>query len=380
MRKSLVSLGTYVLVASLMQCLAATEHVVVNNNNSLGNFVVWYDLDTKTGNLKKALVRNTHGKGWGGEADLSGVQQAISADGGCIFALDLYSSDIAAFSKATGYERVGNYFSQDLISGAEGDSIALSPNGKFLYANYTRTVRLAAWHVGSDCSLALVAIQGGQFGGPLQVTPNGKYLVTRDGNEFAINQENGGLTFLGGTVFNTGACSRQNACLPYGIQITKDSKLAIFSSFAPDIRRNHMIPLMLTAQITPNGLASPKVRSLTLENDLRFNIFPFLSTEAYEGNGTIYLGVTTGGVSTPGILTADFTDKPVHFAVTNSTIANPQVGNIAVTGNTMVVAQYPNQISVFRIKKNGSLKLLSTTTIDEQGEGMFSLSIFPNTR
>jgi len=35
---------------------------------------------------------------------------------------------------------------------------------------------------------------------------------------------------------------------------------------------------------------------------------------------------------------------------------------------------------VFRIQKNGSLKLLSTTIIDEQGEGLFSLSIFPNTR
>jgi len=35
---------------------------------------------------------------------------------------------------------------------------------------------------------------------------------------------------------------------------------------------------------------------------------------------------------------------------------------------------------VFRIQKSGSLKLLSTTIIDEQGEGLFSLSIFPNTR
>jgi len=51
-----------------------------------------------------------------------------------------------------------------------------------------------------------------------------------------------------------------------------------------------------------------------------------------------------------------------------------------VTGNLTVIAQYPNQISVFRIQKDGSLKLLSTTTIDEHGEGMFSLSIFPNTR
>lgn len=55
-------------------------------------------------------------------------------------------------------------------------------------------------------------------------------------------------------------------------------------------------------------------------------------------------------------------------------------GNVAVTGNLMIIAQYPNQIAVFRIQKNGSLKLLTTTTIDGNGEGLFSLSIFPSTR
>jgi 6-phosphogluconolactonase (cycloisomerase 2 family) len=380
-RRSLLSLGTYVLAASLTPCPAATKHVLVNNNNSLGNSVVWYDLNTKTGSLKTVSVLRTGGQGWGGEADLSGVQQAISADARCIFALDLYSSDIAAFSKATGYKRVGNYFNQKLISGAEGDSIALSPDGKFLYANYTRTVSLAAWQVSSDCSLALIAIEGGQSGGPLQVTPNGKYLVTRDGNEFAIDQETGNLTFLGGTTFRSGACARRIACLPYGIQISSDSRRAMFSSFAPDVRRERMVPLMLTAQITPEGLVNPLVKNLTLENDLRLNIFPFMGAAAYKGSGQVYLGVTSGnGQYNAGVLTADFTEKPVKFAITNSTVANPEVGNIAVTGNTLVMAQYPNQISVFRIKKNGSLKLLSTTTLNEQGEGLFSLSIFPNTR
>ena len=384
MRRSLVLFGISALAVGLVQCRAATEHVLVNNNNSLGNSVVWYHLNTKTGHLRKVSVLDTHGKGWGGEADLSGVQQAISADAGCIFALNLFSSDIAVFSKATGYKRVGNYFNQNLISGAEGDSLALSPNGKFLYASYTRTGNLGGWSVDADCALSLVTRSGSLTGvGPLEVTPNGKYLLARGlggVTEFAIDKLTGNLTQIGSTSFTAGACARQNACLPYGVTIAKDSKLAIFSSFAPDIRRNHMIPVMLTAQITPNGLINPKVGILTLEQDLRLNIFPFLSAAAYEGNGTIYLGVTTGGVSTPGVLTADFTEKPVHFAVTNSTVTNPQLGNIAVTGNVMVMAQYPNQIGVFRIQKDGSLKLLSTTTIDDQGEGLFSLSIFPNTR
>jgi hypothetical protein len=128
-------------------------------------------------------------------------------------------------------------------------------------------------------------------------------------------------------------------------------------------------------------LTNPTVRTLPIQDDLRAGDFPFLSAGAYEGSGMVYLGVfSDAGQSSPGVLTADFTEKPVHFTVTSSTVANPEVGNIAVTGNTLVMAQYPNQISVFRIKKDGSLKLLSTTTINEQGGGLFSLSIFPNTR
>jgi hypothetical protein len=80
------------------------------------------------------------------------------------------------------------------------------------------------------------------------------------------------------------------------------------------------------------------------------------------------------------VLTTSFQEKPMKFTVTNATVAGPDVGNIGVTGSLMVVAQYPNQIQVFRIKKDGSLALLTTTTIDDQGEGLFSLSIFPSTR
>jgi len=383
MRRLQTLLSSFAAVTGLcLSSFAATEHVLANNNNSLGNSVVWYDLNTKTGHLKMVSVLDTHGKGWGGEADLSGVQQAISPDAGCIFALDLLSSDIAAFSRATGYKRVGNYFDQNLVSNADGDSIALSPNGRFLYASYTGSDSIGVWRVNSDCSLALITQFGGITSlGPLEVTPSGTYLLARGGSgasEFAIDHATGSITYLGTVAFSSGPCSGGPACMPYGIQVAKDNKLVMFASFPPDVRST--FPVMLTAQITSSGLINPKVRALTTEKDLRFNIFPFLSAAAYEGNGTIYLGVTTGGVSTPGVLTADFTEKPLHFAVTNSTVVQPQVGNIAVTGNVMVIAEYPNQIGVFRIQKDGSLKLLSTTTIDEQGEGLFSLSIFPNTR
>jgi hypothetical protein len=363
------------------------EYVLVNNNNSIANSVILYRLNNTNGRLKKMSVLKTGGLGVGAVGgDFSGAQEIASVDANCLFALNTGSSDVTAFSKdTTSYKRVGNYFDQNLITGAEGDSVALTPNGGFLYASYTRTGNLGAWKVHSDCSLTLITVSPSFSGvGPLQVTPNGKYLLARGLGgviPFGIDKATGNLTELGAATFTDGACARQNACIPYGIQITNDSKLAVFASFAPDVRRQHMIPIALSAQLTAKGLVNPKVRNLAPENNLRLNIFPFLSAAAYKGNGPIYLGVTSGnGQYSPGVLTADFTEKPVKFAVTSSTVANPEVGNIAVTGSLMVVAQYPNQIGVFRIKKDGSLKLLSTTTIDEQGEGLFSLSIFPNTR
>jgi hypothetical protein len=365
--------------------LAATEYVLVNSNNSVANNIVMYSLDKKAGRLHRVSVLHTGGKGWGEESDLSGVEQAISPDAACIFGLDTMTSDIAAFSKANGYKRVGTYFDQNLISNIYGDSIALSPNGQFLFASYSATGNIGAWRVHPDCSLTSVNRSGDETGvGPLEVTPDGKYLLARAGGgvfDYSIDPVTGSITQFSIANFRTGACQREVACTPYGIQITQDGELAVFQSYAPDARRLNTIPLILTAGITSQGLVSPTASNLPVQDDLRAGDFPFLSAAAYKGSGAVYLGFASSDrQSSPGVLTADFTEKPVKFAVTNSTVANPEVGNIAVTGNTMVVAQYPNQISVFRIKKDGSLKLLSTTTINERGEGLFSLSIFPNTR
>lgn len=87
-----------------------------------------------------------------------------------------------------------------------------------------------------------------------QVSPGeGRRCVT----EFAVDKLTGNLAEIGTTSFRGGACARQSACLPYGIQISKDNKLAVFASFALNARRENEIPLMLTAQITSQGLVNP---------------------------------------------------------------------------------------------------------------------------
>jgi hypothetical protein len=220
--------------------------------------------------------------------------------------------------------------------------------------------------------------------GPIKVTPNGKFLVASSNVAdyaylFAIDKATGVLTAIGGVAFTGGACARITYCEPHGFDITKDSKFVVFGSNAVDIRRQHSLPVALTARITSTGLVNPHVWVLKNSANLVSAIFPFFGAAAYAGSGDLYFGVWASG-GPPGVLTTHFTESPLSFTVTNATVVDPEVANIAVTGNVMVVAQPPDQIGVFRIQKNGSLKLLSTTTIDEQGEGLFSLSIFPNTR
>jgi len=381
-----------VAVALCRVSSAADEYVIVNSNNSIANNAILYLLNQRTGKLTRAAKLNTGGQAFDSfPIDFFQVQEAVGAQASCIFALDTGSSDIAAFSKTLGYKRVGRYFDKNLITGENGGSISLTPNGEFLYALYYETSNIALWSVSQDCTLSLVAVYpDNSAAGPVRVTPNGKYLIVSGTADaaflYSINQADGTLTSLGSVAFNGGACSRENpGCATYSVDITRDSRLVIFASAAPNISRDFGIPVALTARITSSGFVNPRAWVLTRAKGWDSNMFPFLSYPGYTGSGDMYFGSWHGdGNAPPGVITVTFTEAPMSFRFKNSSlITNAPLGydgNIAVTGNLMVVAQYADQISVFRILKNGSLKLLSTTTIDEQGEGLFSLSIFPNTR
>jgi len=374
--------GFVALVTLSRFAFAVSEYVLANNSNYISNSATLYKLNTVTGGLAKTGVLHTGGQAATNEFYLAQVEQTVSRDASCIFVFDDGSSDIAAFSKASGYKRVGDYFKSNLIADDHGGTLTLTPDGTFLYASYGFTSNIGAWRVNSDCTLTFVSsYRADSDFGPIEVTPNGKYLVSGglgSAELFAISQRDGALTLVGTLTFNEGACARIGYCEPHGLDITKDSKFAVFASTTVDIRRQHALAVALTARITSAGLINPRVWVLKNSANLAAAIFPFFSAAGYAGSGNLYFGVWASGPS--GVLTASFQEKPMKFTVTNAIVAGPDVGNIAVTGNLMVVAQYPNQIQVFRIQKDSSLKLLSTTTIDEQGEGLFSLSIFPSTR
>lgn len=193
------------LVWLCASAFASSEYVIVNNNNYISNSAVLYSLDTATGTLTKTAVLHTSGQGLQtGNVYYYQIEQAVTRDAGCIFVFDTGSSDIATFSKSAGYRRVGRYFNSDLIANFLGGTLALAPNGKFLYASYSETGNLGAWSVNSGCTLTFVANSGYLSDvGPLRVTPNGKYLLANAGGgvaEFAVDNHTGDITYIGTTI------------------------------------------------------------------------------------------------------------------------------------------------------------------------------------
>jgi WD40 repeat protein len=349
---------------------AQTEYVLVNINSITENAGNLYELDTATGALTLIKVLPTGGTGLTA-INFSDVEQAITQNAECVFIADTGTSDIAAFSKATGYEKVGNYTNVNVAFDYQGGSISATPNGKFLYASYSQSENIGAWQINSDCSLTFIASyypSGDAYPySVLKVTPNGLYMIMGSSDQFSIDQNTGALVDLG----RLPECP----CASSGIDFTRDSKIAVFAA----------VQTVYLARITSTGLKDPMSWILTTRQQADGIANPFFSAAAYSGSGDLYFGaIGGGGQNLPSaVITTNFTEKPPKLSLKNITRVNSPKsydGNIASTGNLMVVAEFPNEIGVFQINSDGSLTQLATTTVTGDAPGVFSLSVFPNTR
>jgi 6-phosphogluconolactonase (cycloisomerase 2 family) len=376
---AVLSLITLTLCLSSV-AFGATEYVIANDDSLYNNALTVFALNLESGTLTKVTALETGGVGLGNRFSriyFSNVEQAISPGAACIYALDsgsIAGSDIAAFSKATGYARVGNYADPSLNASFQGGSLALTPNGKFLYASYSDTLNIGAWSVNSDCSLTLIDIYTPpNAGGFLKVTPNGTGLIVSFGGSelvlYSIDQEAGNLASVGSITFCQGG-----DCGFGAVDITKDNKFVIIAATYDGGNRPE--PTAFSAQITNQGFVHARQWNLVNSAHVGGNNVPFLSANAYAGSGNLYFGMGNG------VETTNFTENPLKITLSNTTkiLQTKSDAAIAVTGNILVMAEYPNQIGVFNINQDGSLSELSTTTLNGQYTGITSLSIFPSTR
>jgi hypothetical protein len=389
MKKSLVVLalvGMVLLIASTS--FAATSYVVTNDDNcgAASNTSSIYTLNTSTGALKLFKTLNTGGLGNCG-GFFATVGNAISQDAKCLYVADGGTSDIAAFT-VPALTKVGNYSNAALNNVFPGGSMAMSPNGKFLYATYGGSANIGAWKRNADCSLTFIAAYTASFGvdtySNIIVDPSGKGVVVSvddlGGLElFLINQTSGALTDLGSTNLNNTSCASIDGCFPTGLDISKGELLvagnATFGASA------------FTTQLVAKSPYFTKVTYVDLTSSGLCNIeVPWLSAAAYKtGSGALYFGASGFGIGSgcqSGVETTNLSGGAVTTVKSNS-ITGPvgYDGIIQSSGTWMVVSEWFNTLQVFKINADGSLTASSQGPVtDANANGALSFFIYPQTR
>jgi hypothetical protein len=375
---ALIAAMAVLILASVAR--AGTTYVITNDGN-IPNSASVYSLDATRGTLRLVKVLQTGGEGIG--ATFNGVMVAVPPGAGCLFVMDARSSDIAAFSHSTGYGKVGNYSNPMLDSSVFGGSIAVTPNGKWLYGSYTGSQNVGAWRVNPDCSLTFIAAYVPSVGADnfftLGVTPNGLGLVVPAPNHqaaevFKINS-NGTLRDINFVTWGSDPTCMQNLCAPLGVDFTRDSKVAIFGNSGQ---------VLLSVNLTRNGLTKPQGWNVVNAPGFAFPVMAVLGADAYAGSGRLYAGTFGGQVpgEEPQVTTVEFTENPLNLqAVITTVINSPNLldAQIASVGNIMLVTELFNAIGVYRINSDGSLTLLNTVFDDNAG-GLDSFAVYPNTR
>jgi len=395
LRKTGLAFALVALIATLGPVSFGQIYVVTNDDNPSGNTATVFSLDTGTGVLTQVKVLSTGGTGLGA-GFFAATSQAIQQSATCIFLADTGSNDIAAFSKAKGFAKIGNFSNSHLNFSAtgQGGSLALTPNGKFLYGTYSGSRNVGAWTVNADCSLtylnAYVPHVGKDTFSPVKVDPQGTVLVVpapdlQAAEAFKINT-NGSLADADFVSWAKNSTCQQIGCYPTGLDITADSATVIFGNATFTNNGNYV----LTATLSPTqGLINPQVFSLANSTRVGNCNVPWLSKQAYStGSGPLYLGMSgyENPIVLPGMITANFNEQPQpNITATNATALTdtPYDYEGAIrsidSANELVVAVYPNLIYVEKINPDGSFTTMKENT-DRQGVGLLSLDIFPNGR
>jgi len=393
MRKLFV-LTSLVALAASVSFAASTSYVVTVDENTSANSATVFTLNTTTGVTTPIKKLSTGGAGLGG-GFFAAATVTITSNYRCIFVADTGSDDIAAFA-APSYTKVGNYSNGALnwsASGA-GGSIAVSPDGKWLYGAYSGSENIGAWAVGAGCKLTFVnsytPSTGADLFATLHVTPDGKALIVPSIDYgivtmFSISSTNGSLTEVNNVNFSSLSGCASAGCYPYGFDISGDSKVAFFGD--PTLTGNGLFALGLNINTT-SGLSNPQFFQLAASSNVGNSTFPWLTRTAYpHGNGILLVGMSgySNGENS-GAVVAKVTPTPTLQPVASSLFAttdsscNGCTGTLESTGNIAVSAQFPNLINVYSINAStGALTLLKSNTAPF-ATGLLSLHVVPETR
>lgn len=383
MKKAILAMAAAALVATLVPGnFAAEKHYIITNDDNIprnSNTATVFEVNTETGSLKQVLVLKTGGTGLGGGYSAT-PRNAIDAGTKCLFVSDAASSDIAAFT-APGFRKVGNYSNSQLLGNLTGVGLAVSPNGKFLFAGYSASSNIAVWNVADNCSLTLNGNPYATANSPdsIAVTSDGSELVVSlpgvgEIISYAISSA-GELTAQPALDFyGIGDCETNN-CSPAGVDITNDGKIVVVGAASGPSPY-----AILTASLSSAGLSDPEYHTHPTKTKDPNNVW--FSPAAAKGRGLLYVGMS----GTPaGIVTVGFNETPLALKYLNE-VEDPdrqdEYGNVQTigtsgTGSLVAVAAFPVFIDIYQVDSaTGALTEISATK-DPQATGLITITAFP---
>jgi len=392
---SVVALVAFMCTASFAQL---SKYVLTDDDNGgASNSATLYTIGN-TGTLTEVHSYATGGTGLGGAFfDEHGV--AVAQNANCAFIVDAGSDDIAAFKRGGGGLTLVGRFSNAALSfsvNGAGGSVALTPNGKFLYGGYTGSENIGEWSVNtSTCALTFVGtyLPTGVADEYSQIlpTPDGKYLIVPmiDEQEVelaTINPTSGALTDASNVSFvGISSTCTNDGCYPTGTDITKDGKIVVFGDAA-----GAGPPAILTATISSGAFSNPKQWDMTNSCGIGNMENPWLSPKAYTSDaGYVYVSGGYGPNNIPsGVVTTKLSatgiSAPTSCIANNAGLNNYDglIETVVKDGNTgtgAVVAEFFNDLSTFKISSTGVFTHIADKT-DSHANGGLSFTVYPPSR
>jgi len=330
---------------------AQSGHYVLTNDVNTSNSATLFKLNTSDGSLAQVRVLQTGGEGVQG-GYYAGVTQAISPAAACIFVADGDTSDIATFSKATHYAKVGNY-SDSSFKAASNMPMLLNSAGTILYAAYEESSTLAVWKINSDCSLTLgTAYKVSFLLGSLAITHDGSMLL----GTYSLRKKVESWAISGTTLTSNGIVSTPENVS--GIAVTNDDTVVILGT---GYNEHSFVSGVITASLP--GFTNQQEWKLGPGNSAASIA---LSAAGAAGSGCLYVGNTGNGTAgSAGVTGAMFTENPLNVTYVNnvtSTLAT-SIGNVATISNTgngdgVYAAETVGNIAVVAANSGCTVKLV----------------------
>jgi hypothetical protein len=346
---------------------AQSKYYVVTNDENTVNTASVFNLNTSNGHMSLVKTLPTGGEAYTG-GFYAAVTQIVSPAAACIFVADgANGADIAAFSKATGYAKVGDYVDASLY-GASNMPMAINSAGTLLYAAYEFTSNIGVWTINPDCSLVIANVyDSGPLLSSMAITPDGNTLITT----YQIFKYVGTFTISGATL--TESVFLPSIAELTSIAVTNDNQAVIFGT-AYSVYHNSTV---VTASLP--GLADQKEWKLGPGYSAGGIA---LSPAGAAGDGCLYIGNTGDGSSgTAGVTGVHFTESPLKLGYVNHvTSALPTyIGTITTIDNNranglgVYAAESAGYIGVYSAAANCAVTLVNESA-DPNSTSLFSLT------